>query len=67
MIDVKQIGEITKDLSKKKEHACGVPTSGTIISGRTTIPLRLTETAAWKIARACISVNSGYDIPSLFT
>ena len=61
-------GQPTSELvCKKKDHAWGVPIRGTIISGRTVIPWFFTETAAWKIARACISVSSGYDIPSLFT
>lgn len=47
------------------KHACGVPTRGTIISGRTLKPWLFTEIAASKMARTCISVSSGYDIPSL--
>lgn len=68
-IHVKQIkGQKTREeISNKKDQTWGVPISGTIISGRTVIPWLLTETAAWKIARACISVSSGYEIPSLFT
>lgn len=46
-------------------RAWGVPTRGTIISGMTLTPWLLIDTAAWKIAHTCISVSSGYDIPSL--
>lgn len=51
--------------TKIKMHACGVPTRGTIISGKTSTPWLDIDIAASKMARACISVNSGYDIPSL--
>mmetsp|Transcript_3411 Transcript_3411/g.21298 ORF Transcript_3411/g.21298 Transcript_3411/m.21298 type:complete len:276 (+) Transcript_3411:1451-2278(+) len=43
--------------------SCGVPTSGTMISGLTSTPSFFTLQAAWRIARACISAISGYVIP----
>ena len=46
-------------------YSVTVPTNGIIISGRTFKPSLVSSAAASNIALACISVITGYAIPSL--